>query len=59
MDLESVDAQALRLVKAFYNVLDPAAREQIISMVEAAERGGNVAGDGADGRLEAGKGLDL
>jgi hypothetical protein len=36
------DTEALRLVRAFYNVRDPQARRIIVAIVEAAARGAAV-----------------
>lgn len=49
MNFNPADAQALRLLKAFFNLDDQEAREAIIALAESAERGASMTAAGIDG----------
>lgn len=49
MNVDAADAQALRLLKAFYNVDDEETREIIITLAESAERGASISAVAVDG----------
>jgi hypothetical protein len=42
MDESMIDAQALRLMRAFYRVSEPESRDLIVQLAEAAERGAKI-----------------
>lgn len=48
MDIETLDAEGLRLLKAFYKVADREAREAIITLTEAAGQGAKITSQSID-----------
>lgn len=49
MNFDPADAQALRLLKAFFNLADQEAREAIVTLAESAERGSSISAAGFGG----------
>lgn len=48
MDIDTFDAEGLRLLKAFYKVGDREAREAIITLTEAAGQGARITSKAID-----------
>ena len=57
MEQDTLDVQGLRILKAFYGIKDPEARQIILLIVEAAARGAKLEAHHYIGLLD-GKGLN-